>query len=152
MIVCHELMTKPVYTLPDTASLAEARKLMESRQVRHLPIVDRKERLVGMFTQRDLLATMDSAMYQMTEDELATRESEIGIASVMTKKVATASPDTPLRQAAVFLQKKRYGCLPILTEKRVVGIITDSDFVAIAINLLEHIEQSGSISVAQKTD
>jgi CBS domain-containing protein len=152
MIECHELMTKPVYTLPDTATLADARKLMEESEVRHVPIVDHKERLVGMFTQRDLLATMDSAMYQMTEDELATRESEIDISSIMTKKVASASPHTPLRQAAEFLQNKRYGCLPILTEKRVVGIITDSDFVAIAISLLEQLEQTESIEVIQTAD
>ena len=142
MIECQELMTQPVCTLPQTATLADARKLMEEKHVRHLPIVDGKDRLAGMFTQRDLLATMDSAMYQMTEEEVAVRESEISIGEIMTQKVATASLCTPLRQAALFLQNKRYGCLPIVENKKVLGIITDSDFVAIAINLLEQIEQS----------
>jgi len=148
MIECHELMTQPVHTLPDTSTLADARALMEDQEVRHVPIVDHKERLVGMFTQRDLLATMDSSVYKMTREELAARESEITIKSVMTEKVATASANTPLQQAAVFLRSKRYGCLPITDNKKVVGIITDSDFVSIAINLLEQIEQSESIEAA----
>lgn len=138
-------MTRPVYTLPDTATLADARELMAIRQIRHVPIVDHKDRLVGMFTQRDLFATMDSAMYEMSDEELATREAEININMVMSTKVASASPTTSLQQAAEFLRSKKYGCLPIVSQGKVLGIITDSDFVSIAINLLEQIEQSNAI-------
>ena len=145
MIKCHELMTHPVKTLLESASVSEARNLMRNSHIRHIPIVNEKDELVGMFTQRDLLATMDSSMYNMTEEELETRESDIQISTVMTKKVATASLHTPLRRAAMFLQDKKYGCLPIVEERKVMGIITDSDFVTIAVNLLEQMESSSPL-------
>ncbi len=145
MIECQELMTHPVFTLHEDASVADARRLMHQRHVRHIPIVDKKDRLVGIFTQRDLLAHMDSAMYGMSEEELEVQEADLPIKEVMSTKVATASLHTPLRQAALFLQNKRYGCLPIVDGKQVVGIITDSDFVQIAINLLEQMEESAPL-------
>ena len=51
-----------------------------------------------------------------------------------------ASSHDSLRQAALFLQSHKYGCLPVVAGERLVGIITDSDFISIAINLLEQVE------------
>ena len=47
-----------------------------------------------------------------------------------------------LRHAALFLEKHQIGCLPVLDDEKLVGIITDTDFVAVAINLLEQIEET----------
>ena len=70
------------------------------------------------------------------------RAADIVVADVMVTNVATVSHDASLRQAALFIEKHGIGCLPVLKKDRLIGIITDSDFVAVAINLLEQIEES----------
>ena len=60
----------------------------------------------------------------------------------MVTDVATVDVHASLRQAALFLEKHRIGCLPVMTEGKLTGIITDTDFVAVAINLLEQIEET----------
>ena len=67
---------------------------------------------------------------------------EISIADAMVADVATVDVNASLRHAALFLEKHAIGCLPVLDDEKLVGIITDTDFVAVAINLLEQIEET----------
>lgn len=60
----------------------------------------------------------------------------------MVKDIATVDERASLRQAALFIEKHKIGCLPVLSNGQLTGIITDSDFVAVAINLLEQMEES----------
>jgi CBS domain-containing protein len=60
----------------------------------------------------------------------------------MVTEVATVDRNASLRQAALFLEKHRIGCLPVVDEGKLCGIITETDFVAVAINLLEQIEDT----------
>jgi CBS domain-containing protein len=60
----------------------------------------------------------------------------------MVTDVATVDRQASLRQAALFLEKHRIGCLPVMSESKLTGIITDTDFVGVAINLLEQIEET----------
>ena len=56
--------------------------------------------------------------------------------------MATVDINASLRQAALFLEKHKIGCLPVLEDDMLVGIITETDFVAVAINLLEQLEET----------
>jgi CBS domain-containing protein len=69
------------------------------------------------------------------------RAKNIPIEDVMVRNVVTIAENASLRQAALFLEKYRIGCLPVVTNGKLVGIITDTDFVAVAINLLEQLEE-----------
>jgi CBS domain-containing protein len=60
----------------------------------------------------------------------------------MVAEVATVDINASLRHAALFLEKRKIGCLPVMDDQKLVGIITDTDFVAVAINLLEQLEDS----------
>gem|GEM_PF-3915505 len=62
------------------------------------------------------------------------------LSDVMIKDVKVIHPSDHLRQAALYMQSHKHGCLPVVSDDRLVGIITDSDFVATAINLLEQVE------------
>lgn len=66
--------------------------------------------------------------------------SDIKVEAVMVRKIATVSSGASLRRAAMFLEKHRIGCLPVVDDDRLVGIVTDTDFVGVAINLLEQLE------------
>jgi CBS domain-containing protein len=64
----------------------------------------------------------------------------VPLAEIMTRDVITVDGGANLRRAALFLEEHKYSCLPVMTEGRLRGIVTDSDLVAVAINLLEQLE------------
>jgi CBS-domain-containing membrane protein len=133
------IMTTDLITVPLSASLADARELMKGHRIRHLPVVNDSGELVGLLTQSDVLAATDSFL---RDQENKIRAAEIPLADVMVKDVATVDRRASLRQAALFLEKHRIGCLPVVSGGRLEGIITDTDFVAVAINLLEQLEET----------
>jgi CBS domain-containing membrane protein len=104
-----------------------------------VPIVANGAELVGLVSQRDVLRITESSLIK---DATRIDPKQLKIAAFMTTDVFTVQPETSLRKAAIYIRTQRYGCLPVVEDKKLVGIITDSDFVNIAIDLLEQIEQS----------
>ena len=143
MFSIDAVMSTELKTLPPSASLADARELMQEHRIHHLPIVGDNNKLVGLLTLTDVLRASDSSL---RDDGDRIRARDIGVADVMVTDVATVSHEASLRQAALFLEKYRIGCLPVVDDEALVGIITDSDFVAVAINLLEQIEDSEPVA------
>jgi CBS domain-containing protein len=141
MLSVAEIMTREPYTLGPDDTLADARKLMAEHHIRHIPVVSGDGTLVGLVSQRDVLAAEDSSVLNESGDPDAT-ESYVALSTIMTSPVQTVDEHASLRGTALHLQKNKMGCLPVLRDGRLVGIITDSDFVAIAINLMEQLEAS----------
>lgn len=137
MISVEEIMSVDVQTLKPENTLAEARSLMAEHRIHHLPVVAEDGGVVGLVSHRDLLAASESILEADTE-----AHADLPVEKFMTTSVTTVDGRAGLREAALFLQKHQYGCLPVVTDDVLQGIITDSDFVAVAINLLEQIEAS----------
>ena len=135
-----EVMSTDLITLKPTDTLLKARKLMEEKRIRHIPIVDDGDKLVGLITHRDVLANSPSKLEGLTEWQQKYDEATTQLSAVMIENMAVIEPKANLRQAAIFLQKHKYGCLPVVENQRLVGIITSSDFIDVAIHLLEHLE------------
>ena len=140
MIAIDEFMTAEPYTLRETDSLSDARKVMTERHIRHIPITDDEKRLLGLVTQRDVLAATAPTSKQQTKSAPHEGDSDIKLSDIMVRDVSVIHRTDSLRQAALYIQSHKYGCLPVLSADRLVGIITDSDFIDIAINLLEQAE------------
>ena len=138
MFNLNAIMSTDVVTVPLSASLAEARSLMRENRFHHLPVVNDGGDFVGLLTQTDVLAATDSILRD-AENRLRARN--IPIEDVLVRNVVTISENASVRRAALFLEKYRIGCLPVVTKGKLVGIITDTDFVAVAINLLEQLEE-----------
>ena len=98
-----------------------------------------KDQLVGLVTLTNVLAATDSFL---RDDQSRIHATEIGIGDAMVTDVATVDVNASLRHAALFLERHKIGCLPVLDDDKLVGIITDTDFVAVAINLLEQLEET----------
>jgi CBS domain-containing protein len=141
MLSVAEIMTREPYTLGPDDTLADARKLMAEHHIRHIPVVAGDGSLVGLVSQRDVLAAEDSTLVRGQAGDDRT-EGYVALSSIMTSPVQTVDEHASLRGTALHLQKNRMGCLPVLRDNALVGIITDSDFVAIAITLMEQIEAS----------
>jgi CBS domain-containing membrane protein len=140
MLTVAEIMTREPYTLEPDDTLATARELLAEHHIRHIPIVSPEGSLIGLVSQRDILAAADSSV--LNPDDESSHESYVALSAIMTSPVQTADESASLRGAAMHLQQNKLGCLPILRQTKLVGIITDSDFVAIAINLMEQLEAS----------
>lgn len=135
MFTISDLMTTHPHTLLRSNSLEDAKALMDEHGIRHIPIVDTDHSLIGLVTQRDLLAAQTSCLEKPTFEDISTLD--IPLNAIMHENIMSISPHGGLKSAAVFMQKHKVGCLPVVEHGKLVGIITDSDFVTIAINLLE---------------
>ena len=138
MFSIDAIMSTNLITVTPGATLAEARSLMQENRIHHIPVVD-GEHIVGLITLTNVLAATDSFL---RDDQSRIHANEIGIGDAMVTDVATVDVNASLRHAALFLEKHKIGCLPVLDDGKLVGIITDTDFVAVAINLLEQLEET----------
>jgi len=139
MLTIAEIMNTDLVTLAEDDNLSLARELMANHRIRHLPVVDSAGKLVGLVTQRDVLAAADSTLLSKP-DAAVKPESYIAVSSVMTVSVHKITETTNLRAAAMYLQKHKIGCLPVERKGKLVGIVTDSDFVTVAVHLMELLE------------
>jgi CBS domain-containing membrane protein len=142
----REIMTEVVETLSVGDTLAVARTRMERSQIRHLPIVDGDERLVGLLTHRRILEAWVSHGHPNDEKpEIVARD--VPVEMLMEKSVETVSPDTPVAHAARLMESRKFGCLPVTANGKLVGIVTESDFVRFARRYFEWETKSGSKAV-----
>ena len=139
MFTIDAIMSTTLITIHPKASLAEARALMQENRIHHLPVLDAKGDLAGLITLSNLLAATDSVL---RDPDSRIHASDILVEDVMVTDLATVDRNASLRQAALFLEKHRIGCLPVTSKGKLRGIITDTDFVGVAINLLELIEET----------
>ena len=125
----RDLMTEKVFTLKLKDDLATLYDLMDSRRVRHVPIVDNDGELVGLVSDRDLsrsaLGAVEELPLSVERDILRRRR----IRDIMATEPDTIEPDATLREAAELLLENKVGCLPVVEGLHLVGIITEADFV-----------------------
>ena len=138
MFSIDAIMSTNLITVQPEDTLADARTLMHENRIHHIPVIE-DGRLAGLVTLTNVLAATDSFLRDQANRIHA---SEILVRDVMVVDVATVDVNAGLRQAALFLEKHQIGCLPVMDDHKLVGIITDTDFVAVAINLLEQIEET----------
>jgi len=144
MFDLESIMSTDLITVMPGGTLADARTLMHEHRIHHLPVVDNDGSLVGLLSLTDLLAATDS---KLRNEDSRIHAADICINEVMVTDIATVSPQASLRQAALFLEKHKIGCLPIVADGKLRGIITDTDFVGVAINLLEQLEDAEPLAI-----
>jgi CBS domain-containing protein len=138
MFTIEAIMSTDLITVPPSATLAEARTLMHENRIHHIPVIN-DDNLVGLVTLTNVLAATDSFL---RDAKNRIHANEIIIEDMMVTDVATVEVNASHRHAALFLEKHKIGCLPVMDDDKLVGIITDTDFVAVAINLLEQLEET----------
>lgn len=119
-------MTKKVIILYPDDFLSDAIAMMRERGVRHLPVV-KNDKLKGILSDRDIKEFSPSKATSLDMYELHYLLAKTQVQEVMTTKVITTTSDTPVEEAAMLLLDKNIGCLPVLDQGRLSGIITDKD-------------------------
>lgn len=135
-LVCH-FMTAPAKSLPQDASLLDAVLTLRSTGFRHLPIVE-GDRVVGLITDRDIHRVAPSLLSKVTQEEYNAVFENTPLERVMTRNPVTVTSATPLREAAAILHAKKVGCLPVVDNGRLVGILTVNDMLGALLGFLAH--------------
>ena len=135
-------MTAEVFVLHATQTLELVRSLMRIKHVRHVPIVEPDNTFVGLMTHRDLLAQTISHLAEVDDEEQEYLDRHIHIMNIMKKDVLTVDPEMDLCQAITLLLEHKYGCLPVVSGGKLVGIVTEADFLNLTLGLLQKTESS----------
>jgi CBS domain-containing membrane protein len=128
-LLVRDLMTEEVFTLNSTDDLTALHDLMDAEHIRHIPVIDEENELVGLVTHRDLLRnalTPPADLPLSMQREILSRNS---VDRIMIQDIETIEPDAPIGDAAEIMLENKYGCLPVVEGKRLVGILTEADFV-----------------------
>lgn len=128
----RDVMTAEPTTLKRNDKLTLADDIMRLGRIRHLPVVDDDGQvLVGIVSQRDLFR--DALAQALGYGKHAQRKilDTLSVKEVMAGDVVTTTPDASLVAAAKLLAQRKIGCLPVVENGRLVGILTEGDFVAL---------------------
>jgi len=131
-------MTRRVVTIGPDASIFEAQELMVQNRVRHIPVVEEGDKLVGIVSDRDLRSALPFRYFREGLDpgEKAKLQS-LCVKDIMTRKVFTISPGYTIQDALLMIQNSKVGALPVVDEDgRLKGILSVRDLLRAFINVL----------------
>ncbi len=125
----RERIQRNVMTTSPDASFFEARNLIHEKGIRHLPVVDKDSRLVGIVTDRDIRRAAPSDATTLSVHELNYLLGKLKVSAFMTPKdkLITITPDTLIEEAVQLMSDHKIGCLPILEGQKLYGIFTETD-------------------------
>jgi acetoin utilization protein AcuB len=119
-------MTKKVIILYPEDYLSDAIAMMKQHAIKHLPVL-KNDRIKGIISDRDIKEHSPSKATSLDFYEIHYLLAKTKIKTVMKTKVVTISPDAPVEEAAMTMLDHNIGCLPVLDEGKLVGIISDKD-------------------------
>jgi acetoin utilization protein AcuB len=124
----ERIQRNPLTIAPD-ASFFEARSLIHEKGVRHLPVVDKHGKLVGIVTDRDIREAAPSDATLLSVQELNFLLGKLKVSAFMTPKdkLITITPDAVIEEAVQLMHDHKIGCLPVLEEGKLHGIFTETD-------------------------
>jgi CBS domain-containing protein/gamma-glutamylcysteine synthetase len=125
----EQFMVTDLFTVRPEDALDLAANLMHWRRVRHVPVEDDEGRLVGLISHRDLLKLFALGC-ENGNGELVVRD-------VMTRDLITVAPETPTLEALFLMREKDIGCLPVVRNEKLIGLITAYDFLTVSSKLFE---------------
>jgi CBS domain-containing protein len=141
-MLVRDLMTKEVVSLQETDSLLDATMIFVRSTLRHLPIL-RDKQLVGVVTDRDIKQFTPSVLSGITADEYNQLMETTPLSRIMTREPATVRPDQSVLEATTLLCTRRIGCLPVVENGELRGIVTTTDLMKLLLHLLEA-QEAGS--------
>jgi acetoin utilization protein AcuB len=125
----REKIQKNPLTISPEASFFEARNFIHEKGIRHLPVVDKNNALVGIVTDRDIRQAAPSDATLLSVQELNYLLGKLKVSSFMTPKakLITITPDTLIEEAVQLMHDNKIGCLPVVEGGKLYGIFTETD-------------------------
>lgn len=134
----NDSMTRKIITITGKTGIFEAKELMSQHRIRHLPVIDDQNHLLGMVTDRDIRSALPRDLFhhpipEQEKDSYTTLTAE----DIMTTDLITVSPTYTIQDALVLFQDNKVGAMPVLDkEKKLMGIISVRDLLRAFINVM----------------
>ena len=128
-IKVSDMMSKEIVTLKRNDQLTLADQAMNERAIRHMPVLDDNGQVCGVLSQRDLFrgALLKNLGYGgYLEDKMM---ASLAVKEAMVSPVITTTPSTDIQKAASTMIENKIGCLPVINNGELKGILTEEDFV-----------------------
>ena len=126
--VVREIMMGSPVTLKPEDTLDLANDVISLGRIRHIPVLH-DGRLVGLLSERDLIGAAANQIFGLKQKSKSALLKTVLIKDIMKKKVFTVSPDTAISDAAHMMATKKIGCVPVVTEGNLVGLLTTTDIL-----------------------
>lgn len=124
----REIMMGSPVTLEPDKTLDLANDIIMLGRIRHIPIVE-NGRLVGLLSERDLIGTAANQIFGLKQKTRSALLKAFLIKDVMKTRILTVEPDTEIREAARLMATKKIGCLPVVSDGALVGLVTTTDIL-----------------------
>jgi len=124
----REIMMGSPVTLKPEDSLDLPNDVISLGRIRHIPVVD-GGRLVGIVTERDLIGAAATQIFGLKNKSKSALLKSVKIKEVMKKRVVTVAPNTPIKEVAHLMADKKVGCVPVVSDGVVVGLVTTTDIL-----------------------
>jgi len=141
-MLVRKKMKRDLVTITKDEGMTIAKKILQEKNIRHLPVVEGKK-LIGLVTNMDIRKAEASPATSLEIRELHYLLDKIKVSEIMTRSVITVHPDTSVEEAATLLHDNKIGCLPVIEDGNLVGIITENDVMEIFIQVMG-IKEKGS--------
>lgn len=142
-MLVEEIMKTDVITLPPSATIAEALKLLQDHRIRHIPIVDDEQRVIGIVSDRDV---RDASPSIFTKDS-DQKELQNEIQTIMSHPVVTIHPMDFVEEIARIFYDEEFACLPVVRDNKIAGMVTEKDMLKKLIQLTGTHVQSSHIEI-----
>ena len=134
-IPVSSIMTTQLVVLNTTDSLEKAEHLFKKHRIRHIPVIESEQRIVGMLSLTDLLRiSFADGAYEDEEEIETVVYGMFSLPQVMAKNIKTVAPDTTIKEVAELLAKEEFHALPVVEEGNLVGIVTTTDLIKYLLN------------------
>ena len=147
----RDIMSTNVVAVSEDTSIHDARKIMKAHKIRRLPVL-KKDKLVGLVTERMLLEASPSPATALSIHELHYLLAKMTVKDIMVRNPFTISPDMPAEEALQLGQEKGFGAFPVVEDGKLVGIATESDIVRIMTKILGVREEGTRIDIRASKD
>ena len=131
----RDFMSTNVVAVDEKTSIHDAKKIMEAHKIRRLPVM-RKDKLIGLVTERMLLEASPSPATALSIHELHYLLAKMTVKEIMVKNPQTLSPDLPAEEGMQLGKEMGYGGFPVVEDGRLIGMVTESDIVRIMTRVL----------------
>jgi len=145
MLVRKKMKTDLV-TVTKNDRMTTAKKILQEKNIRHLPVVEGKK-LVGLVTNMDIRKAEASPATSLEIRELHYLLDKLTVGEIMTRNVITISPDISVEEATTLLHDNKIGCLPVVEDGNLVGIITENDVMEILIDVMGMKEKGSRLEI-----
>jgi acetoin utilization protein AcuB len=122
------MMRNPLW-VDEEDSMKKAMELLKERGIRHLPVLKDGDKLVGIVSERDIKQASPSSATALEIREIYYLLDKVKVKQIMTRRPYTISSNAPIEEGALIMREKKIGCLPVVDEGRLVGILTESDIL-----------------------